>query len=274
MRFNRDYELAIGIGSQAVFVKPPIRVVFGVMKSSDSKLNKMTVKIYNLKPSNRVALMKDEDDKKYIPLSIKVGYEGKMELIFKGSVQVGESLREGAEAVSYLECLDGGNDFLYSFTSATVRSKAEAINTVLGNMPNTARGSITNQTQLIRPKVLVGNSMRIVQDMLEPDENFFIDDEQLFILRDNEVRSGFVPLVSAKSGLMDTPSSSKGDTQFHTMMNPSLRVGGLCLLESVSAPDLNGVYKITSIAYAGDTHGNEWQQVVTGKLSPDYKVVK
>jgi len=272
-RFLRDYRLTIGVGAQAVTVVPPINVTFSATKSTDTSLNKLILKVWNLRQSNRLALVKDEDDDEYIPLELMVGYQGRMQLLFRGSVHKGEHQREGADFVNTIECLDGGTDALGSFTSATVRGKDQAIRAALGDMPNTAEGAITQHEALVRPKVLVGNSARLITDMLDDDERFFIDDEQLFVLRDDEVRSDVAPLVTARTGLLNTPQASKGEVTFQTMLNPTLKVAGLCKLESRTAPDLNGVYRIDKMNYSGDYGGTDWLQTVTAKRAQNYKVV-
>lgn len=210
IRFLRDYQLTIGVGSQAVVVVPPINITFSATKSTDVALNKLILKVWNLRQSNRLALVKDEEEDEYIPLELSVGYQGRMQLLFRGSVHKGEHQREGADFVNTIECLDGGKDALSSFTSVTVRGKDQAIRAALGDMPNTAEGAITKHAELVRPKVLVGNSARLITDMLDDDEAMFIDDEQLFVLRDDEVRSDLAPLVTARTGLMNTPQVSKG----------------------------------------------------------------
>jgi len=273
IRFLRDYQLTIGVGNQAVVVVPPINITFSATKSTDVSLNKLILKVWNLRQANRLALVKDEEEDEYIPLELSVGYQGRMQLLFRGSVHKGEHQREGADFVNTIECLDGGKDALSSFTSVTVRGKDQAIRAALGDMPNTAEGAITPHAQLVRPKVLVGNSARLITDMLDDDEAMFIDDEQLFVLRNDEVRNDLAPLVTARTGLMNTPQASKGEVTFQTIMNPTLKVAGLCQLESVTAPDLNGVYRIDQINYSGDYTGDDWTQVVTAKRAPNYKVV-
>lgn len=272
-RFLRDYKLTVGIGNQAVTIIPPMAITFSATKSTDVTLNKLIVKIWNLKQSNRLSLIKDEDDKEYIPLELSVGYQGQLQLLFRGSVHKGEHAREGADFVNTIDCLDGGNDTLNSFTSVVVRGKDQAIRAALGDMPNTQEGAITKHAKLVRPKVLVGNSARLITNMLDPDERFFIDDEQAFVLRNDEVRSDMAPLVSARTGLLNTPQSSKGEVTFQTVMNPALKVAGLCKLESKTAPDLNGVYRMEQINYSGSYAGNDWMQTVTAKRAPNYKVV-
>lgn len=271
-RFLRDYSLTIGIGSQAVTIEPPFRIVFSATKSDDSSLNKMTLKIYNLSEAKRLRLVRDEDGDDYFPLALKIGYQGKLETVFQGSIDTAGSTRQGAEFVTSMECLDGGQDFLRGFVSATVTTKSAAFDAILGSMPNTARGKIGSATDIIRPKVLVGNSIAVTQEMLDPGQKWFIDNERLNILRPNEIVSTFAPVISAATGLLNTPEAEKKTVTLNTMMNPSVKVGGLFRLISVTAPHLNGIYKAKTITYSGDTDGNDWTQQVTGTIAENYTV--
>jgi hypothetical protein len=271
-RFLRDYSLTIGIGAQAVTIVPPFRITFSATKSDDSSLNKMTLKIYNLGDTKRRRLVRDEGDDGYFPLSLSVGYQGKLETVFQGSIETAGSPREGAEFVTSIECLDGGQDFLRGFVSATVTTKSAAFDAILGSMPNTARGKIGSAAEIIRPKVLVGNSIAVTQEMLDPGQQWFIDNERLNILRPNEVVSTFAPVISAATGLLNTPEAEKKTVTLNTMMNPAVKVGGLFRLISVTAPHLNGIYKAKTITYSGDTDGNDWTQQVTGTIAENYTV--
>lgn len=279
-RFLRDYELTIGIGAQAVIIKPPFRIVFSADKSDKADLNKMTLKIDGLNEDKRRKLVRDSDEKdsngsdsnQYFPLDLKIGYQGKIETIFRGSVDQAFSVREGAQFVTTLICLDGGHDFLKGFVSTSVTSKGAAIDAVLGTMPNTKKGKIGKQADITRPKILVGNSMATVQDMLDPDQRWFIDNERLNILGGKEVVSGYVPVVSAETGLINTPEADKKEVTFTTFLNPSIKVGGLVRLISVTAPHLNGVYKVSLITYSGDFDGTDWSQKVTAEIAENYVV--
>lgn len=280
-RFLRDYELTIGIGSQAVVIKPPFRIVFSADKSDKADLNKMTLKIDGLNEDKRRRLVRDSDEKdapqsnnNYFPIDLKIGYQGKIETIFRGSIDQAFSAREGAQFVTTLICMDGGHDFMKGFVSTSVTSKQATIDAVLKSMPNTARGKIGAQKDLGRPKVLVGNSMAVIQDMLDPDQRWFIDDERLNILGGNEVVSGYIPVISAETGLINTPEADKKQVTLVTFLNPSVKVGGLFRLISTTAPHLNGIYKSSLISYSGDFDGNDWQQKITADIAESYVVPK
>jgi hypothetical protein len=274
-RFNRDYALTVqAAGVAPVIVKPPMRVSFDASKSISGGLNKITVRIYNLKQANRLALVKDvEDFDKRIPLSLSVGYEDTLQRVYRGTVHRGRNTREGPDHVTELEGLDGGFDYLNSFTSKTVRGKDQAIGAILDDMPNTGRGKLTSARPLIRPRVLVGASALLIDDLLDADETWYIDDEKLYTLKADEVTSSFIPVVNAATGLLDTPTRDQFKISFDTLMNPTLKPGGLFKLQSVIAPHLDGVYKIETIGYAGDNYGDKWGQTVTGILAPEYAVI-
>lgn len=311
--FYRDYRLTVGIGNQSVIIQPPITISFKALESVNKKsLGKLNVSINGLKPSTRLQLVKAEDDEKYIPVRLEVGYDGKLRQVFQGSVKSGAVKREGAIHIVSMECEDGGHDYINAFTSRTVRGKDQVVDSVLQDMPNTKKGSVTKQQALIRPKVLVGSSSKILTDTLAPDESFFIKDERVHILKANEVTSGNIPVVNARSGLLNTPQatkisaqddggkkgktptndpdtdpagkkdtdsstlakSSKGQIVFDTKLNPTLVIGGLCAVESVTNPALNGVYKIYQIETSGQNNGAAWYQKIVCQPAGNYRVVR
>lgn len=268
-RFDRNFELTV----LDVVITPPMRVAFSANKSVSGGLNRLTVRLYNLNQTHRLALAKDAEQVKRIPLLFSVGYQDTLRLLFKGTVHTGKNMREGPDMITEMECLDGGFDYLNSFTSKTVRGKTRAVDALLDDMPNTARGKVTNQRPLIRPKVLVGSTGKLISELVNEDETWYIDDEKLYIVKDNEVVSSFIPVVNAATGLLNTPTRENQKVTFDTLLNPSLKIGGLCKLESTSAPYMNGVYKIDSMGYEGDNYGASWSQSVTGLLAGGYSVL-
>lgn len=272
-RFNRDYQLTIGILGGTVTVKPPMRIEFQADKSIRGQLNKIQIKLYNLSERNRLALVKDAEQRKRIPLSLSVGYQGRLELVFKGTVHKGENTRQGPDIITTLEGLDGGFDYLNSFTNRTVSGGRRAVDSALEDMPNTTAGKINDRPALSRPKVLVGNSVRLIEDTIGPGETWYIDNEQLFIISDNQVTSRLIPVVSAETGLISTPSREFQEVTFQTLMNPSIKIGQRVKLISATAPHLDGVYKIDTISYSGDNFGDDWSQTCTGRLAANSVVI-
>jgi hypothetical protein len=272
-RFSRNYVLVITVDGRNVVITPPMQIVFEVTKSIRGGLNKMNIQITNLSENKRLSLVKDAVQRKIMPVGLSVGYQDRIELIFKGTIHTGSNSRQGPDLLTSLECLDGGEDFLNSFTARTVEGGRRAIDAALEDMPNTETGKITDRPVLTRPKVLVGNSARLIDDTVGPGETWYIDNEQLYVIKDNEVTSGLKPVVSAATGLISTPTRDSKLVTFETLMNPSVKIGGLASLKSSTAPHLDGIYRIETISYGGDNYGDAWTQTCTGTLAAGTKTL-
>jgi hypothetical protein len=266
VRFIRDYKLTILIKGGEVTIVPPMAISFNVDKSISGQLNKADISIKNIAEKTRLQLTKDAEENKVIKISLYIGYDGKTDLIYKGTVFTGANERSGPDIVTKLSSLDGGLSGLYSFTNATVEGGSAAINQALGDMGDIGEGKIAARPTLVRPKVLVGNSLHVIDDMVGHDETWYIDNEQLFILKKDEIVSRFVPVASPETGLISTPTRESKIVTFETKINPAIRVGGGVKLISTTAPHLNGVYKIDTISYAGDNYGDDWTQTCSGRL--------
>lgn len=274
-RFIRNYELIITTPNRVTtIVKPPLKIAFQCLKSTGQGLNKLNINIWNLKKSNRLKIVKDKEQNINITIELKIGYQDiELETIFKGNVFYSSNVKEGADYISKLECLDGMFDYINSVTSVTVTSLDSGIDQILNTMPNTERGKITKLDDIQRPRVLIGNSYSLF-DILKPkDSKFYIDNGQVFILKNDEVVTRFLPVVSSDTGLKDTPRRENQLVTFTSLMNPSLKLGSRCNVRSLVAPHLNGVYKIEAMNYTGDYDGKEWEQRVTAISSNTFKVL-
>lgn len=255
--FGLQYRLAVGLGALAAVIESPIRCKFDISKSADgSTPNKAKFQVYGLAPNTRQKIVKNPTDQKYVPVSLEIGYEDKLAMIFKGNVDRSFVQRDGADVFVDMECLDGGFDLLNTFITKTVDTNQIVIDQIVEEMPNTSQGKLTPRTDIIRPRVINGRALDVIKATIREGESWYIDNEQLFIMKRNEVVARFAPLVSAQTGLLSIQDDIQEIT-FTAIINPSLRLGGLCKIESSYAPHLDGVYKITAIAYKGDTRGSD-----------------
>ncbi len=265
-RFNRTYTLEVDIGTRTEIIKPPMRISFEADKSTMGGLNKCRIQLYNIEERKRLAMAKDAEQKKRIPIRLSCGYEDRQELVFKGTVFTGGTERQGPDLITTLQSQDGGFDFTNSFTSRTVIGGGVAVNAILEDMVNTGIGKITPRPVLTRPKVLVGNSAELLNSLVTPGETWYIENEQLYIIKDNEVTSRFIPVVSAATGLISTPTRESKLVTFQTLINPTVKIGRRVQLISTTAPYMDGVYRIETITYSGDNYGDAWSQACTGRL--------
>lgn len=271
-RFIRDYELIITLTTgETVKIVPEIRVQFEIDKSIYGGLNACKIKIYNLSVDKQRKLVKDkEDGTKRLPFLMKAGYD-KLETLFKGTVFEASTVKSGSDFITTITSQDGLHDYVNSFTSKTVTTND--VKQIVDDMTNTKLGKVSKRKELVRPKVLVGNSAKLIEDSLDDDETYFIDEETIHIIKKDEVLSSYIPLVQADTGLLNTPVRKSQEVTFETLLNPSIKIGGLVELKSVYATHLNGIYKVITIKYKGDNYGTEWNQECTCQLAQNYKVL-
>ncbi len=276
MKSNPNFELVIGKDSQVVTLGPPFSIDLDVLKSDGYGLNKAVIKISGLGDKTRNRLVKDEEEDKYIPVRLSMGWGKKLGLVFKGSVNIGTNRREGPIYLTTLTALDGGYDYLNSYTSRTIEADTNPVEQLLDDMPNTDVGKITPQVKLYRPKVLVGSTTKLIEDSLASDERFYIENEQLYVIKNDEVIRSYIPTVSAQTGLLNTPQRRAGQVTFDMLYSPEIILGGRFKLESKGAPQLNDTYKVVAINFKGqykNTGASTWNMSVTAFTTDNFKVL-
>jgi len=78
-----------------------------------------------------------------------------------------------------------------------------------------------------------------------------IDNGKIYVLNENEVIEGELPIVGKDTGLLDTPRRSEGIIQVVTLFEPRLRLNQKASLVSVIEPVYNGEYKILGLVHQG-----------------------
>ena len=271
--FGRYYEVEIEVDGQVIKILPPLNISFALDKSTAGGLNRLTLDIYNLNDDHRLSIVKDPEQIKPMPIKFKLGYEDDYGTQFVGSVFRAYATRRGPNLVTRIESLDGWDDLQSTDISATVDGSEQAINTVIGSLQSITKGKVTVNRKLSSPKVMVGNALKLLRDTIGPDDRIFIDNGQLYVMNKNEVLSSFIPLVSAGTGLLNSPTRQQKKISFETMINPALRMQCMFKLESTVQPHLNGQYLNIQMHYTGEYMGQDWKQSVVSLANPEYTVI-
>lgn len=276
-RFNRKYKLFIRFSAtDVVEILPPLRIAFEAKKTIVSDVNELKLQIYNLTQDKRNKLIKDKaqvaNQEKYLQVILQVGYKDLVD-VFIGNVYEASSTKKGADFITTLTCKDGGFDFRNSFTAKSITKKISVVDELLKDMPNTKKGKVTEQDARIRPKILIGNTSNLIQENLSENETFFIDNEKLNIIKEDELIEEFAVLVSEKTGLLHSPDKSENFVIVDTLMNPQIKCGGQVQLVS-SISDLDNLYRVDTIEFKGDYRGSDWMQTLYLRRSTNFKVVK
>ena len=285
-RYIRDYSLIVRFSqSEAIEVNPnsfsdtePLRIIFDGEKSAVSQgLNKLNIQIYNLEKKKRDRLFKDkEDNKTYFQVILSVGYKNiQKDVVFQGDIFQAFTEKKDNDYVTNLICNSGGFDYKNSFTSKTITRQDNVIDQLLNDMPNTLKGRIDEkENQIARAKILLGATTELINQETGNNRNWFIDDEKLYILKDNQIIDDVAVVVNSETGLLGVPTRANQLVEAITLINPAIRLRGLVQLESKEATNLNGIYGVDTIRFKGDTRGQDWKQTLVIRENTNYEVLK
>lgn len=280
---NRVWKVVVGAAIGALRQGLQVdkhRCYFRVEKSLKPEPNKCTLQIWNLSRDQRAQIEQmrpKKGDVTGIPVLIEAGYEATgTSQIFLGDLRTAFSERVGPDWITTVESGDGEQAqqtarINQSFGPRT--SPEVVLNAIVrtlgigeGNVAKTlAKLRVTGVANLYEQRVtLSGRAADVLTNFTRSAGlEWSIQDGALQILDRDKVLDGFAVRLNASSGLVESPSvDPKGVLTCKMLVQPSIRVGALLVLESLTA---RGNYRIERAAWECDTHGRPWYVTVEAK---------
>lgn len=281
IKFGRNYVLKYTIpivkddgsldttNAEVITIKYPLKLEFDINRNTFSSSNQATLRVYNLKESTRNKMFQDQFNiLRYVFVDLYAGYganEGELPLILSGKVMSCYSERRGTEVITSIQVMD--NDIIQSYSNHTFAAgtpKNEVVVTLVGDMKNLKPGAITPLEGNIERPLSVADSSFIALRQFTGG-SCFIDNGQVHVLHDNEVRGdvGIYKLTSS-SGLLGTPRRRDAQVEIDCLFAPEISVGQLVEVDSSTDPThFNGQYKVCGIHHSGVISGAECGRVQT-----------
>jgi len=262
-----------------------LRIRFKVEKNLGKEPNKCVIKISNLSAHTRAQLEK-------LPMRVMLhaGYDGVLKLLFTGNLRQTFSEREDrTDIVTTLYVGDGLRAYAHARMNRTYRPPI----TVKQVLTDAARSMglqlppEINQSVELRQALTSGISMHsptreVLTRLLAPyNYHWSIQNGQLVILRDEEVRKNAPVLVNQSTGLINSPKSTgppkprssttapttksqpRSEIKFQSLLYPDLLPGQQALVQSEF---LDVRLKVLEVTHEGDTHpGGEWVTNAEGR---------
>lgn len=260
MKFHRLYQLTVQTFDKQdnIIIEPPFTIQFNIERSAMASINSMDLRLYNLKPETRNRLQHDRFRfDVYQKIELRAGYGGDLPLIFSGNIFQANSYREGSNIVTCIDARDGAFDTTTQRTFTTLQQGTtvkEAVTTLIKQFPNLQIGKIGDiQGTPARPIVLDGNTYDLIK-RYTAGSNFvpFIDLGKVNVLDGKEVITGFLPVLDADSGLLETPRRDDGFLTVTTLFEPRVIVGQIIkLVSTIQNPVYNGDYKVIGVNHQG-----------------------
>lgn len=244
-----------------------LRIVFDIEKSLKPDPNPCTITIYNLTTDTRTRVTA-----KPRQIRIEAGYKDQIETLFLGDLQQSSTKREGADLATKILVADG--DRAYQFARVTPRALSSGtsahaqIGEIAGSMGLSIPRSVDDARAFVTTIAASGATMQgparnEMTRVLQPlGYSWSIQNGQLQILKDGEGRADAALLVSADTGMIDSPElgspGAKGEA-------PKLTVKHLLLPAAipgrkifVDAEFTRGTFLIEKVKHSGDTDGDDW----------------
>lgn len=254
-KYNRNYELVIQKRDGTFLrITRPFTVEFDIHRNSLSSANTCSIRIYNLNQNSRNQIRKDQFDFGDLrTIGFSAGYGDKLSLAFAGNITQAWSVREGTNMITQIECYDGGFAYVNAITSNQYPAGTQVgsiIDSLARTLPGVQVGAIGDfPGQISRGNSYTGNTIERLTEIT--GGSFFIDNGKANCLRDGECLDGDIPLINAEAGLLGTPVKEQQYINLELLFEPSIAVGQLIQLQSVTAEVFNGSHKVLSIKHRG-----------------------
>lgn len=259
MKFGRKYRLTINNadGSKNIVIQNPFTINFTINRSQGSQLNNLDIDIVNLSEQTRNQLFQDffiQEYKFRRTIQLEAGYDT-LSTIFKGTIQQAGSYRQGVDIVTSIKSLDGGWDVQNTNTYSTLEAgetRMQVMQRLINDHTFLQTGAISQTWagyKFQRAVVLEGNTYGLLKKY--SDNKVFIDLEKIYVLQDNEALDLPIPLLSAETGILDTPYRQDSWIMVSTIFEPNIQMAQAVDLVSSVQPLYNRRYKVCGIQHQG-----------------------
>lgn len=250
-----------------------MRVQCTIEKNLGEHPNKCTIKISNLAEDTRAQIERDK-----LSATIEAGYDGVARLLFTGDIARAYSRREDTtEIVTTIEVTDGLHAYAHARMNRSYkppirvdRVLSDAAKSMGLTLPREVDQSPELKQALEGGISMHGPTREVLTRLLAPyGFNWSIQNGQLIIMSDEQVRAGEVIPINQGTGMINVPERTtpekqdgKVEIKFQTLLYPEIEPGKVCRLESQL---LNLDVKVTDVKHTLDTHGDDYTTDVNGR---------
>ena len=263
-----------------------LRVAFTVKVSEQETPNSASIKVYNLSEATAGRIRKE-----FTRVILQAGYQGNCSVIFDGNitkVALGQeggpgAGKNGGEGEGLDTCLeisagDGDRAYNYALVNTSLAAGSTPDDHVRACMKAfSAKGIEPGYIPLLpgqklpRGKVMYGMARAYMRDTARRTGTAWSFQKGKMQM---VPASGYLPgeavVLSAGTGLIGTPKANDKGIEIKCLLNPRLRIGGRVRLDNAGGAGLkagagreprdvhDGLYRILSITFSGDTRGADW----------------
>lgn len=253
VKFGRNYQLDIETQYDGTLtIKPPFTVEFDVVRNNLASVNNGQIRIYNLNTNTRSLIRHDRNDFGNVRrVRLKAGYGSNLSTVFDGTITYAWSNREGSNMITQIQGFDNGDGYVNGKFNGQFSSNVPTstiLETIAESIPSVTVGVIGDYDGTnTRGKSYSGSPMGLLDELT--GGGAFIDNSVVHCLQDEECLEGQLSLINSGSGLLGTPIREERVLTFDMIFEPRLIVGQIVQLDSSTAANFNGFYKIVGLKH-------------------------
>ncbi|MDD1789112.1 phage protein [Burkholderia gladioli] len=284
-QFGRKFSLIIGQDTGDALDFSDLRVKFDIKRGDRETPNSALVQIYNLSDSTSKRV-----EKEFTRIVIQAGYPGNFSIVFDGEIK---QIWRGRDSPTdtFLNVLAADGDSGYCFAKVIQTLSAgwtyqDLVNTALRAM---APYGITpgymaplQNNPMPRGRPIFDLARDVLRKVARANQMVWsIQDGRIIMVPETSYAPYDIPEINSATGMVGWPVQMINGITFKTLLNPSLKIGGLVYLNNASIQqyqyslnvtqqgtqgralfenkiDSDGYYYLMSVNHKGDTRGNEW----------------
>lgn len=275
--YGRRYRVIVSNASGTALDVSQLRCTFKISKTILQQPNLSEVTIYNLSPDAENSLIQEGSR-----VIVEAGYEGdQYGLIFDGDIV--QPIRDKEDGVTYrltLRAMDGDRFMNYGFVGFSIlkgqTSRSQIDNIISQVQMPINRGLISDSfshATLPRGKVVFGLARDYLRQLAQSqDATFYVEDNKVNIIKATDLPPDEIFDLSPESGLIGVPAQNENGVSFKCLLNPRIKINSLVHIDNslirsqgyqagqvIRNLDSEGIYRVISITYTGDTRGDDWQ---------------
>jgi hypothetical protein len=210
------------------------RIRFNVEKEQTATANKAKITLYNVNQESRNFF-----EQKDLIIFLKAGYAGNVSTIFFGDIMERVTSRAGADITTMLECGDQeqilatANVQIGLGPGATNLQAFSAAESAIGlKIPALQKSKIPTK-QFRNGFSFSGTAQELLRKLTEEiNFRFSIQDGEIQVLSELGNDGDEAVLISPETGLIGFPTKTQEGIRFVSLLNPGLRPGRRCKVES------------------------------------------
>ncbi|ACK51995.1 conserved hypothetical protein [Methylocella silvestris BL2] len=282
----RDCRLTVGDGKTALDLSN-MRIRFQVHQDTLQSCNIADIFVTNLAETTAQKLMAKE----FTRVVLEAGYKGNRGVIFQGTlIQPRKGRENPVDTYLALRCSDGDQAYNYAFVSKTLAAGAtpkDILRTCtdamkehgssIGYFPDDFGGNL----KYPRAVTMFGPAKQYLRTLAQSNDcQWSIQGGKVDMVPNNGHKPGAAFVLNTTTGLIGMPEETTDGIYVKCLLNPAIRVNTLLQINESSinraALDLSnqgypnsdkllmqtgvkdGIYKVLSIDWEGDTRGNPW----------------